>query len=113
MKRETVEQRIAMLHAALKITPEEEAQWTPVAQAMRDNEAAMQKLMGETTAMPHPLNAVDDLKTYELFTQAHVAGLKNIIGSFETLYTAMADSQKATADQVFHKSGARGPAHAS
>ena len=113
MKRETVEQRVAMLHASLRITRAEEPQWTPVAQAMRDNEAAMQKLMAETTAKPHSLNAVDDLRTYERFTQAHVNGLKNLISSFETLYQAMPDSQKATADQVFRKFGARGPAHAS
>ena len=113
MKRETVEQRVAMLHASLKITPAEEAQWTPVAQAMRDNEATMQKLMAETTAKPHPLSAVEDLRTYERFTQAHVSGLKTLISSFETLYQAMPQSQKALADQVFHKYGARGPTHAS
>jgi LTXXQ motif family protein len=113
MKRETVEQRVAMLHASLKITPAEEAQWTPVAQAMRDNEANMQKLMAETTAKPHPLSAVDDLRTYERFTQAHVGGLKNLISSFETLYQAMPESQKALADQVFRKYGARGATHAS
>jgi len=113
MKRETVEQRIAMLHASLKITPAEEARWTPVAQAMRDNEAAMQKLMVETAAKPHPLSAVDDLRTYERFTQAHVGGLKNLISSFETLYQSMPDSQKVLADQVFHKYGARGATHAS
>jgi periplasmic protein CpxP/Spy len=113
MKPETVEQRITMLHASLKISPAEEAQWMPVAQAMRDNEAAMQKLMADTTAKPHPLNAVEDLRTYEQFTQAHVSGLKTLISSFETLYRAMPDGQKAVADQVFHKYGAQGPAHAS
>ncbi len=113
MKPETVEQRITMLHASLKITPAEDPQWMPVAQAMRDNEAAMQKLMAETTAKPHPLNAVDDLRTSEQFTQAHVSGLKTLISSFETLYRAMPDGQKAVADQVFRKFGAQGPAHAS
>jgi hypothetical protein len=113
MKHETVEQRVAMLHWSLNITPAEEAQWTPVAQAMRDNEASMQALMAETTAKPHPMSAVDDLKTYERFTQAHVEGLKTLISSFETLYQAMPDRQKATADQVFRKFGARGPAHIS
>jgi protein CpxP len=114
MKRETVEQRISMLHTALKITPGEEANWTPVAQAMRDNEAAMQKLVAERTAQsPHSISAVDDLRTYERFTQAHVSGLKNLISSFETLYHAMPEPQKAVADQVFRKYGARGPLHAS
>jgi hypothetical protein len=113
MKQETVEQRIAMLHTALKISGPEEAQWAPVAQAMRENEASMQKLMAETNATPHPLNAVDDLKTYERFTQAHVNGLKNLISSFETLYQAMPDNQKILADQVFHKFSARGAGRAS
>jgi protein CpxP len=113
MKGETVEQRVAMLHSSLMITRAEEPQWIPVAQAMRENEASMQKLIAETTAKPHPMNAVEDLRTYERFTQAHVNGLKNLISSFETLYQSMPDSQKATADQVFRKFGARGPAHAS
>jgi hypothetical protein len=113
MKRETVEQRIAMLHTSLKITGPEEAQWAPVAQAMRENEASMQKLMAESNATPHPLNAVDDLRTYERFTQAHVNGLKNLISSFETLYQAMPDKQKGLADQVFRKFSARGAGRAS
>jgi hypothetical protein len=113
MKPETVDQRVAMLHASLKITPAEEPQWMPVVQAMRENEAAMQKLMAETTAKPHPLSAIEDLKTYERFTQAHVSGLKTLISSFETLYAAMPDSQKAVADRVFYKFGAQGPRHVS
>ena len=40
-KGETVEQRIATLHAALKITPDEDAKWNAVAQAMRENASNM------------------------------------------------------------------------
>jgi hypothetical protein len=58
MMQETVEKQVDILNASLRITPAEEPQWTPVAQAMRDNEAAMQTLMAETTAKPHPLNAL-------------------------------------------------------
>ena len=39
---ETVEQRIASLHAALKITPDEEGNWQAVAQTIRDNAATLQ-----------------------------------------------------------------------
>jgi len=53
------------------------------------------------------------LRTYERFTQAHVNGLKTLISSFETLYQGMPDKQKALADQVFRKFGARGATHAS
>jgi hypothetical protein len=108
-QQETVEQRIAGLHTALKITPDEEADWSIVAQSMRDNEAAMRKLVADRTAeAPHDSTAVEDLLTYERFSQAHVDGLKNLIGSFDTLYQSMPDDQKALADQVFHKYGVRG-----
>jgi hypothetical protein len=105
-KPETVEQRITSLHASLQITAAEEPKWNSVAQAMRDNAAGMQKLvadkMAESTQSP---SAVDDLKTYEKFAQAHVAGLKNLTSAFETLYDAMPDAQKKVADGVFQSFG--------
>jgi len=105
MKGETVEQRITNLHTALKITPDEEANWTSVAQAMRDNAAATEKLAAERTAQaPQNMTALDDLKTYEKFAQAHVDGLKNLTSSFETLYKSMPDPQKKVADRVFQSS---------
>ena len=105
-KMETVEQRITSLHASLKITTEEEPKWVAVAQAMRDNASAMDKLVAETKATPKAsLSAVDDLKRYQKFAQAHVDGLKNILSSFETLYAAMPDAQKKVADGVFDSSG--------
>lgn len=101
-KAETVEMRITSLHTALAITPAEEAKWTDVAQAMRDNAAAMQKLAAETTAMaPADKTAVAELKTYDQFAEAHVAGLKSLISSFESLYDSMPDPQKKVADAVF------------
>jgi periplasmic protein CpxP/Spy len=107
---ETVEQRIDSLHAALKITPDEESNWNGVAQAMRENASAMQKLTAEkTTQAPQGMTAVEDLKAYETFAQAHVDGLKNLTSSFETLYGSMSDSQKKVADQVFQNFGRKGP----
>jgi hypothetical protein len=101
-KGETVEQRIASLHASLKITQAEESKWAPVAQSMRENAAAMDKLVAENrTTAPQNMTAVDDLKTYQKFTEAHAEGLKNLISSFTALYDAMPDAQKKVADQVF------------
>src|SRR5271163_3243118 len=98
-KGETVEQRITTLHAALNITPTEETQWNAVAQAMRENAASMDKLVASNrTTPPQNMTAVEDLKTYQKFAQAHVDGLKNLIGSFATLYDAMTDTQKKNAD---------------
>ncbi len=104
-KGETVEQRITALHAALKITPEQESKWNGVAQAMRENAAAMDKLVASSRATPpQSLSAVEDLKTYQKFAQAHVDGLKNLTSSFSTLYDAMPDPQKKIADAVFDNS---------
>jgi len=104
-KGETVEQRITNLHAALKITAEQETQWNAVAQAMRENASNMDKLVAATrTTPPQNMTAVEDLKSYEKFAQAHVDGLKNLISSFEKLYAAMPDPQKKVADGVFNTS---------
>ncbi len=110
---ETVEQRITHLHAALKITAEQEKKWDYVAQAMRENASAMQKLIAEKTVQPpKSMTAVEDLKSYEKFTQAHADGLKNLISSFEGLYDIMNEGQKKNADDVFQNFGRKGtPSH--
>jgi saccharopine dehydrogenase-like NADP-dependent oxidoreductase len=101
-KGETVEQRIASLHTSLKITQAEETKWTAVAQSMRENAAAMDKLIAEgRTTPPQNMTALDDLKTYQKFAEAHVEGLKNLISSFTALYDAMPDAQKKVTDHVF------------
>jgi len=112
-KGETVEQRITALHASLKITPAEETQWNGVAQAMRENAAAMDKMIATNrTTPPQNMTAVQDLQSYQQFAQAHVDGLKNLTSAFSTLYDAMPDAQKKVADQVFQSAGRETtPAH--
>ena len=99
---ETVEQRITDLHTALKITSDEETLWNDVAQAMRENAAAMDTLIASTrTTPPQTMSAVDDLNTYVNLTQAHLDGLKNLIVPFDKLYAAMPAAQKKVTDDVF------------
>ena len=101
-KGETVEQRITNLHRALKITSDQEPKWNAVAQAMRENAANMDTLIAANRKTPpQDMTAVDHLKSYQKFSQAHVDGLKNLIASFATLYAAMPDAQKKNADNVF------------
>src|SRR6478736_6257259 len=100
-KPETVEQRISSLKAALKITPDQESKWDGVAKAMRENAAAMDKLVKEKQAKMANLNAVDDLKTYQEFSQVRLDGMKNLISSFTTLYDSMPADPKKNADHVF------------
>jgi len=112
-KADTLDQRITELHADLKIKPDQEAKWTPVATAMRDNAAAMEKLVASKKSMtPESMTAVDDLTTYQQFAQTHVDGLKNLTSAFKALYDSMPADQKKNADQVFQKFGTPGtPAH--
>ena len=110
-KPETVEQRIVSLKASLKITADQEAKWTAVATAMRENAAAMDKLVTAKRAQPAAsMTAIDDLGTYQEFSQAHLDGLKNLIPAFKALYDSMPSDQKKNADQVFQKYGPQGSA---
>ena len=107
---ETVEQRIANLHATLKITPAEEAQWDSVARVMRDNAATVEKLVAakKLTQGTEGMTALDDLMTYQAFAEAHVEGLKNLIAAFKALYDAMPADQKKVVDESFQNYGSNG-----
>src|ERR1051326_8218702 len=110
-KPETVEQRIVSLKASLNITADQEKKWDAVAGAMRENASAMDKLITAKRAQKATsMTAVDDLKTYQEFSQAHLDGLKNLIPDFKALYDSMSAEQKANADQVFQKYGPQGSA---
>jgi protein CpxP len=103
-KPETVEQRITALKTAIKITPDQEKKWQGVAQAMRDNASKMEKLVATKRAIPpEKTTAVDDLKTYQEFTEVRLEGLKHLISNFKSLYDSMTPEQKKNADTVFEK----------
>jgi hypothetical protein len=103
---ESVDQRIASLHAALKITPAQEPAWEAVAKTMRDNAAAMRKLAEDTASRARQgMTAIEDMQSYEQLTRAHADDMKSLLASFTTLYNAMPEEQRKLADQVF--SGAR------
>lgn len=103
-KPETVEQRITTLKTALKITPDQEGKWNGVAQAMRDNASKMEKLVATKRAIPpEKTTAVDDLKTYQEFTEVRLDGLKHLTSAFKSLYDSMSPEQKKNADLVFER----------
>jgi hypothetical protein len=111
-KADTVEQRITGLHDKLQITTAEEANWTAVAQAMRDNSESMMKLVAEKKAQSSAtMTALDDMMNYQAFAQAHVDGLKKLNVAFKTLYDAMPDAQKKVADETFRTYGRDNPKH--
>jgi hypothetical protein len=66
----------------------------------------MEKLVATKRAIPpEKSTAVEDLKTYQEFTQLRLDGLKNLTSAFKSLYDSMPAEQKKNADLVFEKSG--------
>jgi periplasmic protein CpxP/Spy len=107
-----VEARIKSLHAQLKITPDEEQQWTVVAQTMRDNAQAIDQLVQQRTAQRGSMNAVEDMKSYQGIAQAHADEMQKLVPAFEALYDKMPDTQKKHADVVFNQRTAARQANA-
>jgi len=77
---ETVEQRIVDMHQKLMITTPQEAAWASVAQVMRDNSTAMEKLIAANNKAKkaEDMTALDDLMTYQSFAQAHFATVSTV-----------------------------------
>lgn len=105
-----VEDRIKTLHDKLGVTSAEETKWNDVAQAMRDNEVAINQLIQARHQNSATMTAVDDLQSYEKIAQAHVDGLQKLIPAFQALYNEMPDAQRKTADQAFSGFEGRAPA---
>ena len=95
-----VEARIKTLHSDLHITAAQEAQWSPVAQMMRENGKAMEDLRKQRVDAK-TLGAVDELKSYAATIDAHADGVRKFVPVFQSLYDSMSDAQKKTADDVF------------
>lgn len=101
-----VERRIADLHKRLKITQPQEAQFNGFADTMRSNAQAMAMMAQQAQQNQNP-NAVDDLRSYEQFTEAQAEGLKRLIPVFQTLYDSLNDQQKKTADALLGRAAER------
>ncbi len=99
-----VETRITELHTKLKITSDQEANWGTFAQVMRDNAKAMDGMLQQRAQNLRSMTAIDDLKSYRDFTQAHADGLQKLIPAFQTVYDSMTPDQKKNADTVFAQS---------
>jgi periplasmic protein CpxP/Spy len=103
-----VEKHIGQLHAALKITSVQEAQWNEVAATMRENVKEMDLAIDKRTANAATATAIDDLKAYADIAQTHANGVKKLAATFSGLYSAMSDDQKKAADQAFNHRGHEG-----
>jgi hypothetical protein len=99
-----VEVRIKTLHDELKVTADQDAAWETVAQAMRDNEESMSKLVDTRHTNVGTMTAVDDIKSYQEIAQNHADSLAKFVAAFEPFYNSLTADQKKTADEFFSKS---------
>ncbi len=102
-----VEKRIGDLHKTLQIKPEQEQQWSAVAQTMRDNATSMGDMIRDARSQEKDTSAIEDLQTYQKIAQAHADGAARLVSTFQPLYDSMSPDQKKVADTVFehHKRG--------
>lgn len=105
-----VEDRIAYLHAQLKITPAQETQWNAFADVMRSNGETMGQLFQQRKAATN-VTALDDMKQYAAIAQAHADGMKKLLDTFDPLYSSLSPEQKKLAEATFHHSDATGGGH--
>jgi periplasmic protein CpxP/Spy len=104
LRPESVNHRIAVLKQKLEINSRQEPQWRAVAAAMRENARRMRELIAEVrTQNPETRTAVEDLKTYQRFAEAHERGLRKLTTVFTRLYDSMSPAQKKNADNVFNR----------
>ncbi len=96
-----VEERIAYLHSALKITADQEPQWKTFADVMRSNGQTMADLYKQRVEGEAQRNALDDMKQYAQITQAHADDMQKLVSAFEPLYTGFSPEQKKLADTTF------------
>jgi hypothetical protein len=97
------EERIAQLHASLKITPQQEEQWSRFADVMRENGRTMSDLYRQRIAQRDTMSALDDMKQYQQITQANADGTKRLVEAFEPLYASLSPEQKKLADTSFRE----------
>jgi len=97
-----VEQRIASLHAALKITPQQEQQWNAFADVMRNNADTMSRLYQQDISAKN-LSALDNVKRYAQIQQAGADGAQRLVNAFGPLYDSFSPEQKTVADNTFNE----------
>jgi periplasmic protein CpxP/Spy len=109
-----VEERIAYLHSALKITADQEPQWKTFADTMRSNGQNMAELFKQRAESEGQRNALDDMKQYAQIAQAHADDMQKLVTAFEPLYNSFSPEQKKLADTTFRhgqNEGHKGEAH--
>ena len=98
-----VEGRIAYLKAELKITPQQEAAWTQVADAMRANahdaDALVAQMRSQRDSGQKP-NAVQRLELRGRFAALRAQSNDRLLAAFRPLYASLTPDQQQAADHL-------------
>ena len=95
-----IEANLASLRQKLQITPAQEAQFSAVANVMRENARAE---AGAPQQLPAGATAIDDLRAYIRYSEVELAGWKKMLPALEALYATLSPTQKKAADAVFQQ----------
>ena len=97
---QSIEANIASLHQRLQITPAQEAQFTALANVMRQNARAE---ASAPQAPPPNGSAVDYLRAEIQYDEMELAGLKRFLPALEALYATLSPMQKQAANAIFRE----------
>jgi hypothetical protein len=103
-QQQKVEQRIADMHATLKITSSEEPQWDKFSQVMLDNAQTMDSLLSANAGKVQTQTAAEMMQTYAMIAQQHAQDVQKLSTAFDTLYASLTPEQKKSADDMFRSS---------
>ena len=95
--------RIAFLKAELKITPQQEAQWSKVAEAMRLNAKAVDAARAQK--VDGPQSAVQALEGRSRFADTMAKNTERMLTAFRPLYQNLSPDQQKMADQLIGAAG--------
>jgi protein CpxP len=97
---QSVEANISELHQKLQITPAQEAQFSAVANIMRENARAE---ASAPQAPPQNATAVEVVRADIRYAEVELAGMKKFLPALDALYAILSPAQKKTADALFRQ----------
>ena len=93
-----VDGRIAFFKAELKITPQQEMQWQPVATALRQNANALDQVIRQQRGT---MDSVQRLTVREQFDKVRSENDERLLAAFKPLYASLSPEQQQIANQLF------------
>jgi periplasmic protein CpxP/Spy len=102
-----VDGRIAFLKAELKITPAQEAQWQPVAAAMRENASSLDRVITTARQDRGTMDAIQHIALRAQFAKVHADNDARLLTAFKPLFASLLPEQRQLANQLVaaHKGG--------